>query len=233
MATRVLVVAAHPDDEVLGAGGTIAVHRRGGDRVFALILDEGVAGRFTSREEAVRALGHDPFERLREEMSRAHACLGIEKTFQHRFPDHRFDSVPLLDIVRVVEQVKAEVEPEIVYTHHGGDLNVDHRIAFEAVVTACRPLHGDSVQRVLSFEVLSSTEWAPPGRAPAFMPNVFVEIGDLLEAKLEAMACYKSELRDYPHPRSLEAIRKQAELWGVKAGLDPAEAFMLVRERLR
>lgn len=232
MSRRVLIVAAHPDDEVVGAGGVMAWHRKAGDRVFALILGEGLSARFPTREAVLSATGLAAFEDLRRDMARAHAVLGAEKTFHHEFPDNRFDSIDLLDIVKVIEQVKTEVSPEVVYTNHGGDLNVDHRLTFEAVLTACRPLPGEPVRRILSFEVASSTEWSPPSRQ-AFMPNVFVELGDLLAVKLEAMACYKSEVREYPHPRSLEAVRRQAELWGVKAGLKAAEAFVLIRERVQ
>lgn len=231
MPRRILIVAAHPDDEVMGAGGVAAWHRKAGDRAFALILGEGLAARFPTRGDALGAQGRAALAELRREMERAHAVLGIERTFRREFPDNRFDSVDLLDIVKAIEEVKAEVVPEIVYTHHGGDLNVDHRLTFEAVLTACRPLPGEPVRRILSFEVPSSTEWSPPSR-PAFLPNVFVELGGLLESKLEALACYKSELREYPHPRSLEAVRRQAELWGVRAGLRAAEAFMLIRDRV-
>lgn len=232
MPKRVLVVAAHPDDEVLGAGGTIAWHRQRRDRVSVLILGEGISARFPTRREALKSAHRDGFARLRQEMALAHKRLGVGQTFHQEFPDNRFDSVDLLDLVKAIERVKQQVRPQVVYTHHGGDLNIDHRLTFEAVLTACRPLPHEPVERILSFEVLSSTEWASPDAAAAFIPNVFIDIGPFLEDKLRAMACYRSELRPSPHSRSLEAIRYQAKLWGAKAGLRAAEAFMLLRERV-
>ncbi len=233
MAKRVLVVAAHPDDEVLGAAGAIARHRRQGDAVSVLILGEGISARYPTRQAALASRnGGNGFHRLRREMAQAHRRLGVTRTFHEQFPDNRFDSVNLLDLVKAVEAVKRKVRPQIVYTHHSGDLNIDHRLTCEAVLTACRPLPGDAVERILSFEVLSSTEWAPPTPRRAFVPNVFIDIGPFLNRKLQAMACYRSELRKPPHPRSLQAIRDQARLWGAKTGVAAAEAFMLVRERM-
>lgn len=228
---RVMVVAAHPDDEVLGAAGTIAWHRQRHDRVWVLVLGEGLSARFATRQ-AARSQHQNGFARLHREMQQAHRRLGISQTFHREFPDNRFDSVDLLELVKSIETVKQQLKPQIVYTHHGGDLNIDHRLTFEAVLTACRPLPGESVERILSFEVLSSTEWAPPQARRAFLPNVFVDISPFLRHKLEAMACYRSELRRPPHPRSLQSIRAQAQLWGAKAGVHAAEAFMLIRERI-
>jgi N-acetylglucosamine malate deacetylase 1 len=232
MAQRVLVIAAHPDDEVLGAGGAMAWHRSRGDRVMALVLGEGISARSTTRAAALTGPHRRRFATLKAEMARAHRALGVQKTFQHDFADNRFDSVELLDIVKVIERVMEEVDPHIVYTHHGGDLNNDHRLTFEAVLAACRPLPGRRLERLLSFEVLSSTEWAPPTADRAFLPNVFIDIERVLARKLKAMAAYRGELKEFPHPRSLDAIRHQAHLWGAKAGVNAAEAFVLIRERL-
>jgi LmbE family N-acetylglucosaminyl deacetylase len=228
----VLVVAAHPDDEVLGAGGAIAWHQDRGDRVSVLILGEGVSARFAKRAEARRGADARRFAALKRDMARAHRILGVHTTVHHDLADNRFDSVDLLDIVKVVEQVVEQTDPQIVYTHHGGDLNNDHRLTFEAVLAACRPVPGRRIERVLSFEVLSSTEWAPPVADRAFLPNVFIDIDRVLARKVKAMACYRGELKPPPHPRSLDAIRHQAHLWGAKSGFRAAEAFMLVRERL-
>lgn len=226
---RVLVIAAHPDDEVLGAGGATAWHRRRGDSVAVLLMGEGLEARFAGLQEARAAANSGRFRRLQDEMRRAHRLLGVAQTFQRQFPDNRFDSVDLLDLIRAVEEVKERVRPEVVYTHHAGDLNVDHRLTCEAVLTACRPLAGETVKQILSFEVLSSTEWAPPQAHRAFLPNTFLDISMVLDRKLKAMACYRSEVRQPPHPRSLEAIRHQAALWGAKVGVDAAEAFELLR----
>ena len=229
-AQRVLVVAAHPDDEILGAGATIAWHRRRGDSVSVLIMGEGVGARFVSQDGRRPPRYQHLVARLRGEMEQAHRRLGISRTFQRQFPDNRFDSVDLLDLIKAIEEVIRQVKPQILYTHHGGDVNVDHRLTFEAVLTACRPLPHDSIKRILSFEVLSSTEWALPHSARVFVPNIFVDVERFLKDKLEAMRCYRSELRHPPHPRSLHAIQRQAQLWGAKTGVNAAEAFMLIRE---
>lgn len=229
---RVLVVAAHPDDEVLGAGGAIAWHRRRGDRVSILVLGEGISARYASRQEALQRAHQREFARLRREMASAHRALGVQETFHHTFPDNRFDAVDRIDLVKSVETVMAHVRPQIVYTHYLGDLNVDHRLTCEAVLTACRPLPDSPVERVLSFEVLSSTEWALPTPPGMFSPTVFVDISAVLNRKLRAMACYRSELRSSPHPRSLAAIRHQAAHRGATVGLKAAEAFVLLRERV-
>lgn len=231
MKNTVLVVAAHPDDEVLGAGGAILRHRLEGDQVAVLILGEGVTSRYNSRQEGLER-GKDAIKKLREEMKAAHAVLGVDKTLALDLPDNRFDQVPLLDIVKTIEKFKNEVKPNIVYTHHHGDINIDHRQTFTAVVTACRPTVKESVDRILSFEVMSSTEWNAPYPDRSFIPNIFLEIDPHLDKKLEAMSCYKSELTDYPHPRSLESLRKNARYWALKTGLKAAEAFMLVRDRI-
>lgn len=228
---RVLVVAAHPDDEVLGAGGAIAWHRRRGDHVAVLILGEGISSRAATRKEGLRTF-EPSMVNLKREMRRAHRTLDVSASFHREFPDNRFDSIELLDLVKAVEAVVDRVKPQWVYTHHGGDLNIDHRLTCEAVLTACRPLPGSVVERVLSFEVLSSTEWAPPHLLGAFVPTVFLDISAVLDRKLKAMVCYRSELRSFPHPRSLEAIRHLAAQRGSTAGLKAAEAFMLLRERI-
>lgn len=230
MSKRVLVVAAHPDDEVLGAGGAMAWHRKQGERVSVLVLGEGVGARYRT-QAAARAKGRMAMARLGREMRLAHAKLGVARTIHRNFPDNRFDTVDRLDIIKAVEDAIAAARPEVVYTHHAGDLNIDHRIACEAVVTACRPTPGSPVKRLLSFEVASSTECAGGLFAP-FVPTVFLDIGPMLKAKLDAMACYKSELRPFPHPRSLRAIRNQAEWRGAAAGVRAAEAFVMLLERV-
>lgn len=232
MPERVLVVAAHPDDEVLGAGATIARHADRGDRVAVLILGEGISSRLVRRSTELMLPHQGDFKRLKREMLAAHRRMAVHRTVHHDLPDNRFDSVDLLEIVKRVESEVRRFKPQIVYTHHGGDLNIDHRLVSEAVLAACRPTEPPFVERVLAFEVLSSTEWAPPLAGRVFAPNVFVDIAPFLSAKLAAMRCYRSELRAFPHPRSLKALEAQARLWGAKAGFQAAEAFMLLRERV-
>jgi LmbE family N-acetylglucosaminyl deacetylase len=220
--TRVLVVAAHPDDETLGAGGTIARHVAAGDEVWVCLLSEGASSR------------HTYVELQKSCAEQAAAVLGVGKVVFVDLPDQRLDTLPLLDVVTPIERCIAELEPSIVYTHFAEDVNEDHRIVFRATLTATRPTPGHPVRQVLCFETPSSTDWAPPFAGAAFLPNVFVDIGRTLSTKLEAMACYAhthvSEVRAYPHPRSLESLVAYARRHGIKVGVDAAEPFMLVRE---
>ncbi len=224
MAMTVLVVAAHPDDEVLGCGGTIAKHVLLGDEVYCLILGEGVTSRYTQRDEAKEAL-----KQLKSQAEQAAEILGIKEVFFKDSPDNRFDTVPLLTIVKAVEEVKEEIKPDIIYTHHQGDLNIDHQITFKAVLTACRPLKGETVREIYSFEIPSSTEWNSPDAQSYFMPNVFVDISETFDKKIEALKAYQGEIREYPHPRSPEALRAIAMRWGSLVGCEAAEAFELIR----
>lgn len=221
----VLTVAAHPDDEVLGCGGTLARLAREGHDTYIAILGEGVTSRFASREEAGRELVAQLHERCRD----VGRLLGAEEVFLTELPDNRFDTVPLLDVVKIVEDLVKRVQPEVLYTHHGGDLNIDHHITCRAVLAATRPVSGCSVKRVYSFEVPSSTDWAFQQLAPPFRANTFVDITDTLNLKVEGMALYESEDRPFPHPRSGEALRVLARRWGSAVGCEYAEAFELVR----
>lgn len=223
MRKRVLVVAAHPDDQVLGCGGTIARLVEEGCEAFCLILGEGATSRDARRNRAGRAR---ELSDLRRQTRQAGRILGVRKTFHCDFPDNRFDTAALLDIVKAVERVKAEVEPAWVFTHDSGDLNVDHRITQEAVLSATRPVPGEPVRELYAFEVPSSSEWAFPA---SFRPDVFYDIGATIERKLEAMRAYSGELRCPPHPRSLEGIRTCAAAWGFKTGSAHAEAFRSLR----
>jgi LmbE family N-acetylglucosaminyl deacetylase len=214
---NVLVVAAHPDDEVLGVGGTIARHSKAGDTVHILIVAEGATSRAEGSAEDV--------DRLIEAAKRAAETLGAEVPKLLGLPDNRLDTVALLDIIQPIEKVVRKISPEIVYTHHGNDLNLDHRIVHQATVTACRPLPGSSVRRLFGFEAPSSTEWSTQSLGPAFNPTHFVGIADTLDAKTAALECYEMEMRPFPHPRSTEAITALAQVRGSHAGLAAAEAF--------
>ena len=223
----VLVVAAHPDDELLGCAGTLARHAAAGDRVHILILAEGATARDPSRDAGGR---QEELRALELAACKAAGFLGAEPPRFAGFPDNRMDSRPVLDVTKAVEAVVEEVKPSVVYTHHGGDLNRDHRILHEAVVTACRPLPGRSIRRLLAFETLSSTEWASEAVGPAFRPRHFVDISATLAVKLRALACYAGEMRPFPHPRSAEAVTALAALRGSQAGLIAAEAFDVIFE---
>jgi len=225
MTRRILVVAAHPDDEVLSCGGTIARHAYQGDEVHCLILGEGITSRYSQRGEAPE----EELKQLKSEAEQAANILGIKKVFFRDFPDNRFDTVPLLEIVKAIEEVKDEVKPDIIYTHHQGDLNIDHQITFKAALTACRPLKGETVKEIYSFEIPSSTEWNSPDAGTYFTPNVFVDISETFSKKIDAMKAYKGESREYPHPRSPEALEIIAKRWGVSVGRELVEAFKLIR----
>jgi len=219
-----LVIAAHPDDEVLGCGGTMARHVLAGDQVYCLILGEGITSRYSQPEQAKREL-----EQLKAQVEKTARVIGTKMVFFRDFPDNRFDTVPLLTIVKAIEEVKEEVRPDVIYTHHHGDLNIDHQITFRAVLTACRPAKDETVKEIYSFEVPSSTEWNAPQPQNYFMPNVFVDISDTLDKKIEALKTYRGEIREYPHPRSPEALQAIASRWGSVAGYQAAEAFELIR----
>jgi len=221
-----LVVAAHPDDEVLGCGGTIARLASEGHAVSILILGEGVTSRFDD------PTGANPkeLEQLHEQAKNVCALLGAKEVTIAKLPDNRFDTVPLLDVIKIIEKEVERVHPEVVYTQHGGDLNIDHRITFRAVMTAVRPIEGSVIKKVYAYEVASSTEWAFGLFSPVFRPNTFVDVHSTLEKKIQAMEMYEGEARGFPHPRSPEALRAQAKKWGSTAGLQAAEAFQLVRD---
>jgi len=222
---NVLVIAAHPDDEVLGCGGTIARLAREGHEVFVVILGEGITSRYSDRQSADATLVSD----LQDKSRQVAKLLGARECFLEGLPDNRFDTLPLLSVVKRIEGYIERLRPNAVYTQHGGDLNVDHSITFRATLTATRPVCGSCVRSVYAYEVASSTEWAFQQIVPVFQPNVFMDISDTIEAKLEAMKLYEGEMRAFPHPRSSEALRSIAGRWGSVAGLQAAEAFQCIR----
>lgn len=223
MPNKILIAAAHPDDEILGCGGTAARLVKEGSEVYTLILGEGITSRDNIRQREKREA---EITQLKKQIHQATAVIGVKEVFIYDFPDNRFDSVPLLDIVKVIENIKSKIKPDIVFTHYEQDLNIDHRLTYQAILTAVRPTAGETVKEIYSFEVLSSTEWNYPLR---FSPDVFFDISGTIDIKLAAMEKYQWELREYPHPRSLKGIRLSAEHWGMKTGLKYAEAFKLVR----
>ncbi len=215
----VLAVVAHPDDEVIGPGGTLAAHAEAGDDVHVLVLADGASSRQEKLQERDR---HQALE-----TDSACAAIGVKSWRRLDLRDNQLDTYPLLELARKVGAVVAELAPEIVFTHHGGDLNVDHELAQRASLIACRP-HTSTVRWVFGFGTLSATDAGFAGR-PAFQPSVYADVTRTLERKLEAMSCYGSELREFPHPRSLRAIRAQAELYGAHAGVQSAEGFSVLR----
>lgn len=223
---KILVVAAHPDDETLGAGAVMASHIEKKESVSVIILGTGLA----SRNEDKNADISKELKILRDQSKKALSKLGVLDVTFFDFPDNRFDSVSLLDIVKVIERTIEQKKPDIIYTHHWGDLNVDHRITFNAVMTASRPIQSQCVKKILCFEVLSSTEWNVPNSSNVFMPNTFVDISKTLKKKLAALGEYTGEMREYPHPRSIKGAELLAKVRGLIISTEAAEAFELVRE---
>ncbi len=220
MSNTVLVVAAHTDDEALGCGGTIARHVAEGDIVYCIFIADGVSSR--------DAIGEKDLEIRNLAAERARLILGISQNYYLGMPDNRLDSLPLIDVVKRLEVIIRNLNPKIIYTHHPGDLNVDHSIAHKAVLTACRPLPGSSVTDIYAFEIISSTEWATPTALP-FLPNYFVELGSHLSTKLDALRAYQQEMRKMPHSRSIEHSIHLANHRGHSVGVASAEAFVVIR----
>lgn len=224
---RIAVIAAHPDDEILGCGATIARHITAGAKVHVLIVAEGATSRTPHRhkEEHVTSL-----QQLAGSAHTAHAIIGTSQLTLLDFPDNRLDSVDFLDLVKAVETFIQATAPDTVYTHFPHDLNIDHRLVSEAVQTACRPLPGSAIQRIFFFEVASSTEWRIAGPATNFAPNHFINIEATLAQKLEALAAYSQEMRSWPHARSLQAVEHLARWRGACVGISAAEAFVVARQ---
>jgi LmbE family N-acetylglucosaminyl deacetylase len=223
MKNKILIVSAHPDDEVLGCGGTVARLVKEGYQAYTLILGEGITSRDEKRDRAKR---ETEIQKLKDQAKKANKIIGVEEVFMYDFPDNRFDTVPLLDIVKVIEKIKNDIKPDIIFTHYGKDLNIDHQITYKAVITATRPVVGEPVKEIYSFEVPSSTEWNFP---LSFSPDVFFDISETMDIKIKALEEYKTELREYPHPRSLEGIKINAQSWGLKIGVKYAEVFKCIR----
>lgn len=227
MPSRVLVIAAHPDDEVLGCGGTVARHVKQGDDVQMVILAEGVTSRDDVRGRSART---EELSQLGQCAHKSAAILGVKSLELLDLPDNRMDSLDQLDINKTVEALIQRHQPETIYTHHCGDVNVDHRRIHEAVVTACRPMPGNhQVRTILFYETPSSTEWQPPGSNAAFVPNWYVDIVETLPDKLAALKEYHTEMKPWPHARSIEAVEHLARWRGANIGVAAAEAFMLGR----
>ena len=218
MKNNILVVAAHPDDETLGAGGTLLKHVQEGDDVSLFILSDGETSRPTANVPA-----------RQEQARRVVAAMGAKELILENFPDQRFDTVSLLDIIQKVEKQVYTLKPNIVYTHCPYDLNLDHRLTFQAVLTALRPSPELSVKKFSTFETLSSTEWQRKDQANSFCPTEYVDISEFIEKKIEILKIYRNEIRKFPHPRSAEGIRILAQYRGIESSFLYAEAFQIIR----
>jgi LmbE family N-acetylglucosaminyl deacetylase len=219
----VLVFAPHQDDEVLGCGGVMARHVRNGDSVHVVVVTRGVPDLFPP----------ELIERTRGELRTALSLLGVTEARFLEFPAPRLDTIPRGELAEALQKAIYDIKAEVVYVPHRGDIHHDHQAVFEAALVAARPSKECPVRRLLAYETLSETEWAAPFADNAFIPNVFVDISDVLGLKLQAMSCYQTQLKDAPHPRSLAGLEALAHLRGFTIGVPAAEAFMLVRESIR
>jgi LmbE family N-acetylglucosaminyl deacetylase len=225
---KIMIVVAHPDDELLGLGASM--NRLIADyqvEAHVVILGEGI----TSRSE-IRDPLHWEKELLlhRENIQQAKDAIGYHSVSIFDFPDNRFDSVALLDIIKVIENEKTLHKPDVIFTHHGGDVNIDHQRTFEAVITSCRPLQHESVKTIITFETPSGTEWRASSDPRYFIPNMFISVSKTnIDAKIKGMESYEFERRAYPHPRSPESLKIQAQRWGITVGCEFAEAFTIIR----
>ena len=225
---KILVVVAHPDDELLGLGATM--HKliyEESCQVRAIILGEGITSRSDKRNPAEWS---KELKIHRENIEEARKTIGYDSVGIYDFPDNRFDTIALLDIIKVIEKEKEKFKPEIIFTHHGGDVNIDHQRTFEAVITATRPMKNELVKIIITFETPSGTEWIASSDPRKFTPNLFIELSEKnLEAKIKGMESYKFEKRKNPHPRSPRALKVRAQYWGVINGVSFAEPFQIIR----
>lgn len=222
---RVLIIAAHPDDEVLGAGGTIAKYASGGADVKLLIVTDGSTSQYRNDPRLAQIL-----EGKMRETAAAAEVLGIREVLYGGLPDMRLDVTAHIQVNQVIEHVIDSFQPNIVFTHFYGDVNLDHQCVHRSALVACRPVTGQCVRELYSYCVPSATDWSIPSEASAFLPNVFVDIsGEYAEKKYAAMNCYATELRDFPHPRSIQALRVLDQATGIHVGYRSAECFMLHR----
>jgi LmbE family N-acetylglucosaminyl deacetylase len=216
---NILIVAAHPDDEVLGCGAVIKKHTSKKDKVFVCILTDGGSNRYNKKMTTA----------LRKNALSAARVLGVTKVIFEKFPNQMLDTVPIASVIHAIEKVTADIQPEIIYTHDGHDLNRDHVVTYEATLVATRPLPGAKIKKLFTYFVPSSTEYNDFDERGVFIPNVFVNIKNEIDAKIKAFSCYRSEIKPYPHPRSIKALRIYANRCGIQVGMEYAEPFKLIR----
>ena len=228
---KILVVVAHPDDELLGLGAAMnKLITEQNCTVRVIILGEGITSRSDKRNSEQWS---EELKIHRSNIESARKAIGYESVGIYDFPDNRFDTVALLDIIKVIEKEKEDFQPEIIFTHHGGDVNIDHQRTFEAVITATRPMEDEVVKTVITFETPSGTEWIASSDPRKFTPNLFIEVSKKnLEAKIYGMESYEFEKRAYPHPRSPKALEILAQYRGLSVGVEYAESFCIIRSIL-
>lgn len=214
MTKRALVIASHPDDEILGSGGTIKKLINDGVEIVTVIVAKG------RKEEE---------HHIQKFTSLANSHLGVGKVIFMQFPNLKLNTVPLHEITKEIEKLLDTYTPDIIFTHHYGDLNQDHQVTFQAVMTAARPLPGKKPIEILCFETVSSSEWTQNTQDKLFKPTYFVDISDTINDKLEALRHYDVEMRTFPHPRSYEGVQYLARVRGMTVGVEYAEAFEIIR----
>lgn len=215
-----LFIGPHPDDEVLGCGATMKKLSDEGHYVYVLIMSRGTP-KFYAEER---------IDNVRREAREAHQLLGVKETLFFDFHAPELDTVPLVDLSKSIAQVISEKKIHTLFLPHRGDIHNDHALVFKAGLVAARPVGNYTVKEIYCYETLSETEWAPPFGDDAFIPTLFVNITSQFEHKLKAMECFKSQLRAFPNPRSLETIEALAKFRGATVGFDRAEAFMVIRQ---
>lgn len=229
---KIMVIVAHPDDELLGCGATMnKLINEYNCNIRLIILGEGITSR--SDKSELKNWSNE-ISLHKQNIKDAGKCIGYTSISIFDLPDNRFDSIALLDIIKLIEKEKKDFLPEIIFTHHGGDLNIDHQRTFDAVITATRPLQDESVCTIITFETPSGTEWRASSDPKHFLPNLFIEVSESnMSAKINGMNSYKFERRDYPHPRSSDALKILAKRYGIMMGGNYYEAFQIVRMNLR
>ena len=220
MKRNILVVVAHADDEAIGCGGTLVKHQQQGDTISIIYMTDGVSSRHGDTTAASN----------RQKMAKQVGEYLNAKQYQFNFPDNQMDQIPILAVTQTIESVIQDTAPDIVYTHHCADLNIDHRIVHQAVMTAFRPIPGKKVPTIYNFEVNSSTEWNTPNSTNSFLPNFFIDISAQINNKVTLLEFYQEEMPPFPHTRSIESITALATVRGCSIGVNCAEAFMLMRE---
>lgn len=222
---RVLIIAAHPDDEVLGMGGTIAKYAAAGAEVALLIVTDGSSAQYHESDDIAAII-----EKKKQETKECARILGISSIYYGGLPDMKLDVTPHVMVNAAIEKVVNEFQPDVVYTHFYGDVNKDHQCVYESTLVACRPVTGQTVKKLFAYSVPSSTEWNIQIERSAFMPNWYEDIsGIYAEKKYDGFARYETELREYPHPRSIEYLRKADIAEGLRVGIGAAESFLLLR----
>ncbi len=221
---KVLVIAAHPDDEVYGMGGTIAKLSEQGHQVYVLIITDGCTSQYRNSENI-----NDIIYKKQRETRIANEILGVKEVFFCDLPDMHLNEVPHVTVNEKIEAIIKSIKPEEVYTHFYGDVNLDHQIVYKSTLVATRPIPNQSVKRLYAYSVPSSTEWTPHSPGTSFLPNVFSDIKNYINIKEMAIKAYETEVRNYPHPRSCESVKALDLAVGLQCGLESCESFVLLR----